>query len=51
MTKDELVAIVTGLQSETDPEDAHIAADNALLHYIDDPEIATAYREIERWYA
>ena len=31
-------------------EDAHREADRLLIMYIDDPDIAAAYRAIEKWY-
>ena len=34
-----------------DPETWHERADQALLEYINDPEIKEAYEALERWYA
>lgn len=34
-----------------DPEHAHAEADEALLKYINDPEVRAAYDAIEKWYA
>jgi hypothetical protein len=35
----------------SEPEDAHLNADEALLAYIGDDEIAEAFERIEKWYA
>lgn len=32
-------------------EGAHLAADHALLGFIDDDEISTAFLKITRWYS
>ena len=34
-----------------DPEDWHGIADDALLAYIDDPEITDLFSKILKWYA
>lgn len=34
-----------------DPERGHIDADQALLDYIDDPEVTEAFEAIGKWYA
>lgn len=36
--------------SHKDPYEAHQLADKALIKYIDDPEITTAFEEIDKWY-
>lgn len=51
-----LKALLTELKrlkaiSITDPEHAHILADQALIKYIDDPETTKAFHAIDRWYA
>lgn len=53
MTKQELLEILKKLEErETyDIELVHIEADNALIEYINDPEIKKAYEEIPKWYA
>jgi hypothetical protein len=45
--------VLEALRRTTDlgPEEGHIAADNALLDYIDDAEIAEAYGRITKWFA
>ena len=35
----------------TDIEVAHSDADDALIAYIDDPEVTVAYEQITKWYA
>lgn len=37
--------------SKRDSEAAHMDADDALLGYINDPEISRVYRRVKRWYA
>ena len=34
-----------------DQEAAHLAADRALIQYINDPEVKKAYEKIPKWYA
>jgi hypothetical protein len=51
MTKTELLDVLTRCQRDRDPEGAHADADDALLSYINDPEITAAYEAITRWYA
>ena len=34
-----------------DEEIAHVKADEALLEFINDPEITEAFDAIEKWYA
>ena len=50
MTKWELLAILAECTG-ADPEYEHSNADAAILAYIDDPEITTAYNAIKKWYA
>lgn len=45
-----LLSRLRSLQLEPDSEIGHIAADDALLVYIDDPEISEAFTAIKRWY-
>ena len=49
MTKEDLLAILAECTG-ADPEYEHSNAD-AILAYIDDPEITTAYNAIKKWYA
>lgn len=51
MTKEELLEFLKSCAEDSDNESAHSAADEALLRYIDDPEITAAYTQIEKWYA
>lgn len=51
MNKEDLITILKELESCKDAEYAHGTADRFLIKYINDPEIAEAYENIERWYA
>ncbi len=52
MSKEELLAALKICkQNEGDVEMAHYDADLALLEYINDPEIKSAFEDIKRWYA
>lgn len=51
MTKDELCKKLNDLQLNNDREQAHITADNLLLDYIADQDIADLYNAIYKWYA
>jgi hypothetical protein len=51
MTKEELLKELEVCAKSDDTEGAHVAADNALINFIDDIEIADAYRKIRKWYA
>ena len=53
MTRDELLAKLKELRelNVKDPEVSHARADEALLAYISDEEIARAFCDLERWYA
>ena len=52
MTKEELIQRLTEIPNGGgDAEEWHIDADDALLAYINDPEISEAYRAIKKWYA
>lgn len=37
--------------SIADPEAGHIAADEALIAYINDPEVTEAFNRLDKWYA
>lgn len=54
ITKDELlqklIDIATDVRS-SDPARDHQEADEALLEYVDDPEISAAFERIEKYYA
>lgn len=51
MTKEELLKTLKGCNNNGDMESNHIAADEALLEFINDKEIEEAYEDIEKWYA
>ena len=51
MTKDELLKILRDCAKSDDPEIAHGDADEALLKFINDPQISAAFDLIEKWYA
>lgn len=51
MTKEELLMVLKECVENTDTECAHADADDALISYINDPEIAEAYAAIGKWYA
>ena len=51
MTRDELLAKLKELKEMNDLEMSHLMADEALLNYIADEEIAQAFCDLERWYA
>lgn len=52
MEKKELLAILEANATERgDHELEHVNCDDALLDYIDDPEITAAYEKGTKWYA
>jgi hypothetical protein len=53
MTKEELIERLKKLRelSDEDTEVAHCDADDALIEYIGDEEIAEAFDNIHKWYA
>lgn len=53
MTKDELIEKLKECAelAKGDREIAHIEADDALLVFINDPEITAAYEAFEKWHA
>ena len=52
MTRTELLTLLRGLEGDTgDLEPVHMEADDALIAYINDPEITAAYNAIGKWYA
>jgi hypothetical protein len=51
MTKEELLELLKVCAKHGDTEVAHQDADTALVSYINDPEIAEAYEQIDKWYA
>ena len=52
LTREALLArLAEYAQPETDPEQVHPLADQALLDYLDDPGIAVAFEKITKWYA
>lgn len=53
LTRARLLEILDGCQKtgKFDPESAHSMADDALIEYIYDDEIAKAFYAIIRWYS
>lgn len=51
MTREELLQTLRALAVDVDTELSHIEADEALLAFINDPEIAAAFGAIHKWYA
>lgn len=58
MTKEELIDRLREIAKSgapgygyTDEEVDHLAADQALLDYINDPDVAEAFNSIKKWYA
>lgn len=51
MNKSDLLRVLAVLAQSDDPERAHGEADNALLNFINDPEIREAFDRVKRWYA
>ena len=49
MTKEELLEILR--QDTGDTERDHSESDDALLKYIDDPDVTEAFNTREKWYA
>lgn len=51
--KEELMDKLKSLaaMNDKDVEMNHVHADEALIEFIDDPEIAKAYNKIKRWFA
>jgi len=51
MNKTELLQKLKDLSESYDTEGAHVRADEAIIEYINDVEIKSAFEEIEKWYA
>lgn len=51
MTKEELLTKLEACAQDGDVEASHSDADDALIEYINDPEIAEAYHAVPKWYA
>lgn len=52
--RDVLLAALRALEDDggrRDFEDDHYSADQLLLRFIDDPEVADAFEKVGRWYA
>lgn len=49
--KQTLIDKLEALQSHDCTEEAHVIADDLLVEYIGDSEIAQAYEAIGKWYA
>lgn len=50
MTKEELVTLLKFLD-KGDHERNHLMADQALIEYINDPEVTEAYNRVKKWYS
>ena len=51
LTKEALLELLRREAKSDDTEQAHAAADEALLDFINDPEIRAAYNAVPKWYA
>lgn len=51
MTKKELLKILDKCAKDSDTEKAHSVADDALLEFIADGNISSAYKQVKKWYA
>lgn len=51
MTKEELIKRLEICAAGGDTEAVHGYADDALIEYINDPEIQEAYAKVPKWYA
>ena len=51
MTKEELIAKLKECALNDDTEVAHLDADDALLEYINDPDVKAAFDDVDKWYA
>lgn len=51
ITKDEALHRLRAAARDGDTESAHADADDALIAYINDPEIQAAYDDVDKWYA
>ena len=51
MNKQKLIEKLREIQKYGDTEQAHGSADDALIEYINDPEIKEAYDDIKKWYS
>ncbi len=50
MTKKKLLKTLAMCAENSDTERAHSDADEALVAFIGDPEIAAAYEAVSKWY-
>ena len=51
MTKEEAIAKLIKLQDSKDSEVAHQRADDVLLEFIDNLDIAVEFLKVKRWYS
>lgn len=51
MTREELLEVLTDCGESNDAEGAHADADQALLDFINDPEVTKAWEAIYKWFA
>jgi hypothetical protein len=50
LTKEELISELMKFKGG-DPEAEHAMADDLLIEYINDEDIAKAYGDVDKWYA
>lgn len=50
ITKEQLIAILKD-NCDKDLERAHERSDDALLNYINDPDVTKAFNSVDKWYA
>ena len=50
MTKEELIAVLQEIKASDSVYYGHEAADDALIEYISDREIALAYMAVPKWF-
>jgi hypothetical protein len=51
VTKEELIDRLNKGAEDHDPERGHADCDDALLEYIDDPDVTAAFNTGFKWYA
>lgn len=51
MDKSELLKILKECSEDRDIESAHVNADEALIRFINDKEVAEAYEVVGKWYS
>lgn len=51
MEAQELIQKLSAINQNWDEEINHLMADDLLLEYINNPEVAKAFKSIKKWYA